>query len=61
MAGGVVRSAGTILKKIIDEINNDLHSFKVSMKNRMSVNDNQKTIVDFLNSESGHHDISWTF
>lgn len=61
VAGGVVRSAGTILKKIIDEINSNLHSFRVSMKNRMNVNDNQKTIVDFLNSESGHHDISWTF
>lgn len=56
-----MRSAGTILTKIINEIDSNLHSFRVSMKNRMSVNDNQKTIVDFLNSESGHHDINWTF
>jgi hypothetical protein len=61
IGGGVVKSAGTILKRIIFELDSKLHSFKMTMKNKGTVGETQKTIVDYLNAEKGHRNLHFTF
>lgn len=61
IGGGIVKSAGTILKRIIFELDSKLHSFKMTMKNKGTVGETQKTIVDYLNAEKGHHNLHFTF
>ena len=53
VAGGIVKSAATILSQIIKELESELHSFKLTMKNKGTLAENQKTIVDYFNAEKG--------
>ena len=53
VAGGIVKSAATILSQIIRELESELHSFKLTMKNKGSLAESQKTIVDYFNAEKG--------
>lgn len=61
VGGGIVRSAGTILNKIIFELESELHSFRMTMRNTGSASGSQKTIVDFLNAGQGNHNLNFVF
>ena len=60
VAGEKVRSAATILLNILRQLDEEISSFKLTMKNRMTVNEKQKNIVDFLNAKEGEHNFHYT-